>query len=277
MTRQQGEWGIEWLCELGRVSRASYYRHWQRVAPAEADVELRDRIQRICLAHRFYGYRRVRAVLRKQCLTVNHKKLRRLMREDNLLAVRKKKFVATTDSRHCLSVYPNLAACFEPQGANQLWVADLTYIRLRGEFVYLAVVLDFYSRRVVGWSLGRSLQASLPAQALERAVAERQPEPGLVHHSDRGVQYASREYIAFLEKHAMIGSMSKPGYPYDNAHCESFLKTLKQEEIDCRQYANLEELSAHLAEFIDNYYNRQRLHSALGYQSPEEFERSHAA
>jgi transposase InsO family protein len=277
MTQPQGELGIERLCELARVSRASYYRHWQRAAPAEADVELRDRIQRICLAHRFYGYRRVGAVLRKQGLTVNHKKLRRLMREDNLLAVRKKKFIATTDSRHYLSVFPNLAVCFDPQGANELWVADLTYIRLRGEFVYLAVVLDLYSRRVVGWALARSLQAALPAQALERAVAERQPAPGLIHHSDRGVQYASQEYIALLEKYAMIGSMSKPGYPYDNAHCESFLKTLKQEEIDCRQYTNLEDLSAHLAEFIGTYYNQQRLHSALGYQSPEEFERSSAA
>ena len=210
MTRQQGELGIERLCDLARVARAGYYRQWQKAAPREADVELRDRLQKICLTHRRYGYRRVGAALRKQGLAVNHKKLRRLMREDNLLAVRKKKFITTTDSRHQLPIFPNLAARYTPKGANELWVADLTYIRLRGEFVYLAVVLDVYSRRVVGWQLGRSLHASLPKQALERALAERKPAPGLIHHSDRGVQYASREYVALLEVHAIVGSMSKP-------------------------------------------------------------------
>lgn len=277
MTQPQGELGIERLCELARIARAGYYRHWQHAAPAEADVELRDRLQLICLAHRRYGYRRVGAALRKQGLRVNHKKLRRLMREDNLLAVRKKKFVTTTDSRHRLPVFPNRAARFTPQGANQLWVADLTYIRLRSEFVYLAVVLDVYSRRVIGWQLGRSLQATLPKQALEQALAERRPPPGLIHHSDRGLQYASREYVTLLDSHGISGSMSKPGYPYDNAYCESFIKTLKQEEIECRQYNTLEDLHADLAEFIDTYYNRQRLHSALGYQSPDEFERSKVA
>jgi putative transposase len=274
MTRQQGELGIERLCELARVARAGYYRHWQKAAPAEADVELRDRLQRICMTHRRYGYRRVRVELRKQGLRVNHKKLLRLLREDNLLAVRKKKFITTTDSRHQLPVFPNLAAWYTPEGANELWVADLTYIRLRGEFVYLAVVLDVYSRRVVGWQLGRSLSTSLPKQALERALSERKPPPGLIHHSDRGVQYASHEYVALLEDNAIISSMSKPGYPYDNAYCESFLKTLKQEEIYCRSYETLEELESNIEEFIDNYYNRLRLHSALGYCSPDEFEQS---
>jgi transposase InsO family protein len=210
-------------------------------------------------------------------LRVNHKKLLRLLREDNLLAVRKKKFITTTDSRHQLPVFPNLAAWYTPEGANELWVADLTYIRLRGEFVYLAVVLDVYSRRVVGWQLGRSLGTSLPKQALERALAERKPAPGLIHHSDRGVQYASHEYVTLLEDHAISSSMSKPGYPkpgypYDNAYCESFLKTLKQEEIYCNSYETLEELESNIEEFIDNYYNRLRLHSALGYCSPDEFE-----
>ena len=277
MTRQQGELGIERMCELARVARAGYYRHWQRTAPLEADVALRDRLQQICLAHRRYGYRRVGAALGKQGMRVNHKKLRRLLREDNLLAVRKKKFITTTDSRHQLPIFPNLAAWFTPEGSNELWVADLTYIRLRGEFVYLAVVLDVYSRRVVGWQLGRSLHTSLPKQALERALAERKPPPGLIHHSDRGVQYASHEYLALLGDHAIISSMSKPGYPYDNAYCESFLKTLKQEEIYCRSYDTLEELEANIEDFIDHYYNRLRLHSALGYCSPDEFEHSKVA
>jgi putative transposase len=277
MTQQQGELGIERLCELAKVARAGYYRYWRETAPPEANVELRDRLQKICLAHRFYGYRRVGVELRKQGFLVNHKKLRRLMQEDNLLAVRKTKFITTTNSRHCLPIFPNLAGWYQPEGPNQLWVADLTYIRLRGEFVYLAVVLDVYSRCVVGWHLARSLLSTLPVEALQKAIVRRKPKPGLIHHSDRGVQYASADYLAVLEQHQMISSMSKPGYPYDNAHCESFLKTLKREEISCRQYASLEELTAHLRNFIERYYNRQRLHSALGYKSPEEFERSKLA
>jgi transposase InsO family protein len=277
MTQQQGGIGIERWCELSRVARASYYRYWKRAAPQEADVELRDRVQRICLAHRFYGYRRVRVELGKQGFRVNPKKIRRLMREDNLLAVRKRKWITTTDSRHSLAVFPNLARVVEPNGANQLWVADLTYLRLRSEFVYLAVVLDAWSRRVVGWALGRDLTASLPKKALLAAIAQRRPEPGLIHHSDRGVQYASLEYVSVLERHRLVGSMSRTAYPYDNARCESFLKTLKQEEISCQRYRTLEELSAKLEEFIDHYYNQLRLHSALHYRSPAEFEAAQVA
>lgn len=272
MTQQQGKIGIERLCELARVPRASYYRHWKRAAPGEAEGELRDRLQRICLAHRYYGYRRIHAALRKQGLIVNAKKIRRFMREDNLLAVRRRKWVTTTDSGHRLAVFPNIACFLEPDGPDQLWVADLTYIRLRSEFVYLAVVLDAWSRRVVGWALGRDLTASLPKRALVAAVAQRNPEPGLVHHSDRGVQYASLEYVAVLEQHQMIGSMSRPAHPWDNAQCESFLKTLKQEEVHCRRYSTLEQLRSNLEVFIDEYYNEKRLHSALAYRSPAEFE-----
>jgi transposase InsO family protein len=277
MTQPQGGIGIERLCELSRMARASYYRYRKRAAPREADGELRDGLQHICLAHRAYGYRRVRAALRQRGFLVNHKKVRRLMREDNLLAVRRRKWITTTDSRHPLEVFPNLARFVEPDGADQLWVADLTYLRLGREFVYLAVVLDAWSRRVVGWSLGRDFTASLPKQALLGAIAARRPAAGLIHHSDRGVQYASLEYVAVLERHHMIGSISRTAYPYDNARCESFLKTLQQEEIYCRRYGTLEELRGNLEQFIEQYYNQQRLHSALNYRSPAEFEASEVA
>lgn len=277
MTQQQGGIGIERLCEVSRVARASYYRYWRRAAPQDADGELRDRLQRICLAHRSYGYRRVQAELGKLGFRANHKKIRRLMREDNLLAVRKRKWITTTDSHHQLAVFPNLARFIEPDGADQLWVADLTYLRLRSEFVYLAVVLDAWSRRVVGWALGRDFTASLPKRALLGAIAERSPAAGLIHHSDRGVQYASLEYVTVLQQHQIIGSMSRIAYPYDNARCESFLKTLKQEEIYCRRYHTLEELRGNLEQFIEHYYNQQRLHSALNYRSPAEFEASEVA
>jgi transposase InsO family protein len=277
MTQQQGEIGIEAFCRLAGVARASYYRYWKREAPREVEGEMRDRIQRICLAHRSYGYRRVKAALRKQGFVVNHKTIRRIMRQDNLLAIRRRVWITTTDSRHQLAVFPNLAPFMDLDGADQLWVADLTYIRLRREFVYLAVVLDAWSRRVIGWALDRELTATLPKQALLRAIEARRPAAGLVHHSDRGVQYASLEYVTALHEHQIIGSMSRTGYPYDNARCESFMKTLKQEEIRCRRYDSLEELRSNLEEFIDRYYNEQRLHSALAYRSPKEYEMAEVA
>src|SRR2546430_5140407 len=204
---------------------------------------------------------------------VNHKRVARIMREDNLLAVQPRAFVVTTDSQHQLEVYLNLASRMKLTGVNQLWVADITYIRLHREFVYLAVILDAYSRKVVGWELDGTLAARLPIAALEKAIAERKPPPGLVHHSDRGVQYASGDYVRILTKHQMIPSMSRPANPYDNASCESFLKTFKREEIYANEYRDLEHLFANLEAFIEQYYNRCRLHSALGYRSPEEFER----
>ncbi len=200
-------------------------------------MELRARMQRIVLAHRGnYGYRRVSRELKDQGLVVNHKRVLRLMQEDNLLAVRRRKFILTTDSRHDLPVYMNLAARMQLSGIDQLWVADITYIRLREAFVYLAVVLDAFSRRVVGWAVDESLHAPLAIAALAKAIAQRRPAPGLVHHSDRGVQYASEEYVALLHEHGLVASMSRLGNPYDNARCESFIKTLKQEEIYTRQY-----------------------------------------
>jgi transposase InsO family protein len=236
-------------------------------------MEVRVAVQQICLAHRRrYGYRRVTAELRRQGMVVNHKRVAKLMRSDNLLALRKRKFVVTTDSRHQQEIYHNLARQIQPSGANQVWVADITYLRLRQEFVYLAVVLDAFSRRVVGWNLDRHCQSRLAIVALQRAIAERQPGPGVVHHSDRGIQYACPDYLGVLRAHKLIPSMSRAGCPYDNAACESFMSTLKREEIHARAYRNLEELNANVQEFIQQYYNPQRLHSALGYLSPEEFE-----
>src|SRR6185295_6745716 len=213
--------------------------------------------------------------LRRRGMRVNHKRVGRLMREDNLLAVQPRAFVVSTDSDHAFEVALNLASRLTLTGMNQLWVADITYIRLRAEFVYLAVLLDAYSRKVVGWALDRTLAARLPMAALTHALAERHPPPGLVHHSDRGVQYASDAYVTLLRAHHMLPSMSRPANPYDNASCESFMKTLKREEIYANTYRDLDHLHANIAVFIEQYYNRVRLHSALGYHSPEEFE--HAA
>lgn len=263
------------MCGVAGVSRAGYYRDWQGQEPEAEEMEVRARIQQIAIAHRRnYGYRRVCRELKDQGWRVNHKRVARLMAADNLLAIRRRKYIVTTDSGHDLPVYRNLAGRLKLSGINQLWVADITYIRLRRQFLFLAVVLDAYSRRVVGWALEESLEAFLPMAALRQAIAERQPGPGLVHHSDRGTQYASREYIALLEQHGMEPSMSRAGRPYDNAMCESFIKTLKQEEIYTRQYRDRADLELHIAEFLEQYYNRYRLHSALGYRSPANFERS---
>jgi putative transposase len=265
------------MCYLAGVSRAGYYRHLVETEPDEAEMALRTAIQEIVLAHhRRYGYRRVTAELHRRGMVANHKRVLRMLRTDNLLAMRFRKYVLTTDSRHNCQVYVNLARRMTLTGINQLWVADLTYIRLRNEFVYLAVIIDRFSRKVIGWALDRSLTARVAVAALQMAITRRQPPPGVVHHSDQGVQYASAEYVAVLESHHMLASMSRPGNPYDNAFCESFIKTLKQEEIYCHQYRDFEDLSEHLEEFIETYYNRQRLHSALGYRTPEEFERDTA-
>jgi transposase InsO family protein len=197
----------------------------------------------------------------------------RIIREDNLLAVQPRAFVVTTDSDHEFEVYLNLASRMKLTGMNQLWIADITYVRLKKEFVYLAVILDAFSRKVVGWALERTLASRLPIAALDQAIAERRPPPGLVHHSDRGVQYASGDYVRVLRKHQMIPSMSRPANPYDNASCESFMKTLKREEIYANDYRDLEHLLGNVEAFIEQYYNRCRLHSALGYRTPVEFER----
>lgn len=266
------------MCQLAPVSRAGFYRSLQMSQPLDEEMTVRATIQQIALAHRRrYGYRRITAELRRRGLLVNHKRVARLMREDNLLAVQPRAFVATTDAQHDLEVYLNLASRLTLTGLNQLWVADITYIRLRAEFVYLAVILDGFSRKVVGWALDKTLATRLPLSALHHAISDRQPPPGMVHHSDRGIQYASDAYVQLLHQYQMIPSMSRPANPYDNASCESFLKTLKREEIYANTYRDLEHLRMNMAAFIDQYYNRTRLHSALGYRPPEEFERAVAS
>jgi transposase InsO family protein len=269
----QGSLSVERMCLVAAVSRASFYRWLEPTAPVEEEMEVRAAIQAVVLEHRRrYGYRRVTRELRRRGLLVNHKRVARLMSEDNLLAMQPRAWVATTNSGHQLEVYMNLASRLKLTGINQLWVADITYIRLAGEFVYLAVVLDAYSRKVVGWALERTLAAQLPLAALQQAIEQRQPLPGLVHHSDRGLQYASEEYAKVLRLHSITPSMSRPANPYDNAFCESFMRTLKREEIDARSYRGLDDLRANVQEFIEQYYNRSRLHSALGYRPPQEFE-----
>ena len=270
----QDDANIRRLCALGDVSRAGYYRHFGPHAPACEDADLRDLIQREALAHRHYGYRRVTQALRRQGLIVNAKRVLRLMRADNLLSLRARPFVPrTSDSRHGFAIRPNLARSLRPSGLDQLWVADITYVRLAEDFVCLAVVIDAFSRKVVGWALAGHLEASLALEALDRALAARQPPPeSLIHHSDRGVQYACSDYVERLEGRKIVISMSRPGNPYDNAKAESFMKTLKAEEVNGNAYANIEDARRQIGAFIDTIYNRQRLHSALGYKPPVEFE-----
>ena len=262
------------LCRLAQVSRAGFYRWRQRPSSvADPDLAVRDQMQRIALEFPCYGSRRIAAELQRRGQEVNRKRVQRLMREDNLLCLRKRKFVITTDSNHDLPVYPNLASTLVLTGLDQLWVADITYIRLELEFVYLAVMLDAFSRREIGWALERTLEASLAIEALQMALRRRRPAPGLVHHSDQGVQYASTDYTDLLKASGITISMSRRGNPYDNATCESFLKTLKYEEVYRSEYRDLDEARASIGTFLEKVYNQKRLHSALGYLPPAEFER----
>jgi transposase InsO family protein len=274
MTPPQGPLSIERMCALAGVSRASYYRQWQRASPRREDTELRDALQRLAVAHRFYGYRRLNAVLRRAGWAVNHKRVLRLMRTDNLLCLRRRAFIpATTDSRHDWRVVPNLARGMQLTGVDQLWVADITYLRLLEEFAFLAVVIDAFSRRVVGWAVEVHLRATLAVAALQMALNARRPQPGqLVHHSDRGVQYACAEYSALLAAHGIQPSMSRIGSPYDNAKAESFMSTLKREEVDGRAYRTAQDARRSIGTFIEEIYNGQRLHSALNYLAPADFE-----
>jgi transposase InsO family protein len=264
---------IERMVELARVSRANYYRFDEKVETgADSDMDLRDAIQRIALEWPSYGRRRITQELRRRGWTVNWKRVYRLMREDNLLCVRKRKFVVTTDSNHGRKVYPNLAREMVLTDVDQLWRADITYIRLREEFAFLAVVLDAYSRRVIGWALDRTMEDELTLSALRMALSRRVVEPGLVHHSDRGSQYASSDYTGLLKESGVQISMSRKGNPWDNAACESFMKTLKYEEVHRNEYRDLAEARSEIGAFLEKVYNRKRLHSALGYLPPAEFE-----
>ena len=263
------------MCEAAGFSRAGYYRFLHPEAPAPADMDLRDEMHKVALQWPAYGSRRIVAELKRRGRDVGRERIQRLMREDNLLCVLKRRFVvATTDSRHGLPVYPNRAAKMTLTGIDQLWVADITYIRLEEQFVYLAVILDGYSRRVVGWHLSETMEASLTLNALQMALRQRSVSLGLVHHSDRGVQYASREYIQMLMDNGIEISMSRKASPWDNAACESFMKTLKYEEVYRTEYRNLAHARTAIGAFLEKVYNQKRLHSALSYRSPVEFEES---
>jgi putative transposase len=266
------------MLELGRVNRSSFYRFSPAdKSGADRDMELRDAIQRVALEWPCYGRPRVTAELRRQGWTVNPKRVYRLMREDNLLCVRRRKFLVTTNSNHGRKIYPNPARDLVLTGVNQLWIADLTYIRLREEFVFLAAILDAFSRRVIGWALDRHLDDELTLTALRLAIAHRSPSAGLVHHSDRGSQYASRDYIELLAANQIRVSMSRRANPWDNAACESFMKTLKYEEVYRNEYRDLAEARASIGKFLETVYNQKRLHSSLGYLPPAEFEAQLAA
>jgi transposase InsO family protein len=270
---------VERQCQLAEVSRAGFYRYLQQTTPEQADLLLRARLQELAVAHhRLRGYRMLTALLRREGRVVNHKRVLRLMREDNLLSLRRMRYVFTTDSRHNWPIYPNLARHVTLTGLNQLWVADITFIRLRSEFIYLAVVLDAYSRRVIGWDLGRTLHAELAIRALQMALRERNwKAEELIHHSDQGVQYASSDYTQMLDQAEILISMSRRGNPYDNARAERFMRTLKEEEVHGTEYRDLEDARGRIGEFLEQVYNRQRLHSALRYLTPEEFEQASQA
>jgi transposase InsO family protein len=259
------------MCELLSVSRASYYRWRDQKETPNPDMELKDLIQRIVLHHNRYGYRRVtKELARSHDLMVNHKKVLRLMREDNLLCLKKKGWVKTTYPG--TQVYPNLIPNMVITSINQVWVADITYIRLHDEFIYLAVILDAFSRKCIGWELSKHLDVSLTLSALKKALLMRSVQPGLIHHSDQGVQYGSHEYTDLLKTNGIAISMARKGNPYDDAKAESFIKTLKYEEVYLCEYQNIHEARQRIDYFIGEVYNEDRLHSALGYLPPSEFE-----
>lgn len=262
--------------QLLRVGRSGYYRWLRSEKPGDPDLLVREEIRRIALECPGYGYRRIREELRRRGFQVSGKKVLGLMRMDGLLCKKKRVRQCTTDSNHSEKVYPNLARYMDPTGINQLWVADITYIQLSRDFVYLAVILDVFSRRCIGWDLSRNIDTRLTLNALQEALKTRRQDnlEGLVHHSDQGVQYASREYVQCLEEHDIQVSMSRKGNPYDNAFAESFMKTLKYEEVLLNEYETFKDAMDNIERFIEEVYNLKRLHSSIGYQSPIEFEKT---
>ena len=270
------EMSIERLCGLMGLSRSWYYaRPAAAERKARKDVELRDAIERIVLEFPGYGYRRVTAALRREGWRVNHKRVLRIMRQESLLCQLKRRFVPTTDSAHAFARYPNLIKDIEIYKLDQVWISDITYVRLPTSFCYLAAILDAYSRRCVGWHLSRWIDTRLTLWALEMALASRRPDPGLIHHSDQGVQYASSEYVLRLEESGALISMASVGNPYENAKAESFFRTLKMEEVYLKDYRDFEEAQDNIGQFIEEVYNQRRLHSSLGYLPPVEFEALH--
>lgn len=263
---------VQRLCQLAGVARSSYYRWQHRQSHLTLPDRLQGELHSICEEHRRYGYRRVTKELHRRGIQVNHKRILALMRRHNLLCRPKRRFRSTTNSQHQYPVYRNLARTMTVNRPNQLWVADLTYVRLVSGSVYLAVILDAFSRRAIGWALSQHIDTELSLEALQMALATRVVVPGLVHHSDQGVQYAASDYIAVLVSKNITISMSRKAYPYDNALAESFIKTLKTEEVYLNEYETLLDAKTNVNHFIDQVYNRKRLHSSLGYRPPVEYE-----
>ena len=257
---------------LNMARSSYYYKEGVNLQKQREEADLRDRIEEIVVEYERYGYRRVTAALQREGLKVNHKRVQRIMKEEDLICKIKKRWVVTTDSNHPYRVYPNLMKDAKITGVNQAWVADITYIRILTAFVYLAVILDVFSRKVVGWALSRRIDTELTRAALRMAIETRRPPEGCIHHSDRGVQYAGHDYVDDLNAASFLISMSRKGNPYDNAQAESFMKTLKNEEVYLWDYKTFNDVKKRIPYFIEEVYNEKRLHSALRYCPPNEYE-----
>ena len=272
----ENNFNINKICSVIDVNRSSFYKWKNKSTLRDNNLYLKKEIQGIALEFPFYGYRRITKELERRSIDINHKKVLRIMKEDNLLCRRKKQFKpVTTQSNHGLKIYPNLIENIKVTGLNQVWVADITYIRLVNEFIYLAAILDIFSRKCIGWALSRDINTLLVLNALEMAISKRRflRFINLIHHSDRGVQYASRDYVEMLQNNGIQISMSRSRNPYDNAFAESFNKTLKVEEVYINEYETFEEAYKNIRHFIDLVYNKKRIHSSIGYSTPEEFEK----